>query len=327
MDSEDLTENATEEAWDLYKNALPNVKMVFGSSEPYFSSFLGWGDLPENYATLSREQATGRLRQMAELAVWNAELKDQIFEYELLEDDPLTLSFILKYTDGGQYYWDMGVDIIATPECAVSLKISTAVEELTDEELIHLQTSLASLRRMVVAKHGAVQFDPVGTRVTLASVTYQILLIAACLFVGAIFYWIYSWNYLITPSKASRRYSVFIVILSGIMISFTFLVNELVGFNIAESQRVPYVGLIHWLFVLAIHTWSYRIQSPFSVLASVSYIVGGLTLTLWSVLVGWMAPTSALTGTLIGSLLVIYVLRTSSTRKKPFVLTDGRKHP
>jgi len=45
----------------------------------------------------------------------------------------------------------LGADIIATPYCIVSLKISTVVEELTDEELAYLQASLASLRRMVVA--------------------------------------------------------------------------------------------------------------------------------------------------------------------------------
>ena len=151
LDSVDLTEDLTEEAWNLSEIALPNVKMVFWSGEPNFSSFLGWADLPENYAKLSREQATGRLREAAELAIWNAELEDRIFEYELLDDDPLTLSFIHKYTDGGQYYWDLGADIIATPDCIVSLKISTVVEELTDEELAYLQASLASLRRMVVA--------------------------------------------------------------------------------------------------------------------------------------------------------------------------------
>ncbi|MDA2925586.1 hypothetical protein MYX65_13225, partial [Acidobacteria bacterium AH-259-L09] len=325
LDSEDMTEKLTGEDWDMVKGSIPNVKMFFGSEEPYFSVGLGWAELPENYASLTREQAIGRLRQMLELGSWRRELEGHEFEYDLLSDDPISALFVLDYTDGGTHYWDMGIDIVATPECLVSLKISTAIDELTEEELNHLQESLTSLRRIVVARHGAVQFDAVGTRLTLARLINQMILLGAFLGVAAIFYGIYSWNYLITPGKASRRYSAFIVMLAGLMIIFTFLVNELVGFHIAESRNLHYEGLIHWFFALFLHAWSYKTQSPFAVLASVSYIVAGLTLNLWLVLFGWMAPTTGMVGGLIGTLLVFYVLKKSATRKKLALAPEEEK--
>ncbi len=45
--------------------------------------------------------------------------------------------------------------------------------------------------------------------------------------------------------------------------------------------------------VLLLHSWSYKVQSPVSVLASVSYVVAGITLGLVYVLVGWAAPSTA----------------------------------
>ena len=160
------------------------------------------------------------------------------------------------------------------------------------------------------------QFDPVGNRLTTAALINQMGLVGICLLAAALFYRIYSWNYVITPGKASRRYSVFIVGLALLMIGFTVLVNESVGIHIAESRGMPYVGLVHGFFVLLLHAWSYKVQSPFSVLASVSYVVAGITLGLVYVLVGWAAPTTAVGGGLVGTLIVSYVLSKSSTKIK-----------
>jgi len=315
--TEDVTDRATPEMWDLFRFALPNVQMMFATPrDPFFSVGLGWTELPENYASLSRDQAIGRLRQTGELGSWKQELEGHKFEYDLLTDDPVSGSFVLDYMDGGEHYWDMGIDIIATPECLVSLKISTVIDQWTDEELNSFLESLRSLRSIVLARHGAVQFDPVGNRLTMAALINQMGLVGICFLAAAIFYRIYSWNYVITPGKASRRYSAFIVGLTLLMIGFTILVNEAAGIHIAESQGLPYVGLIHWFFVLVLHAWSYKVQSPFSVLASVSYIVAGLTLGLVYVLFGWMAPTTAMWGGVVGTLIVLYVLKESSIKIK-----------
>jgi len=317
LETEDLTDRTTPEMWDLFRFALPNVKMIFATPrDPFFSVGLGWSELPENYASLSREQAIGRLRQMGELASWKRELDDQAFEYELLTDDPVSGIFVLDYIDGGKNYWDMGIDIIATPECLVSLKLSTVIDQWTDEEVDHFRESLTDLRNIVLARQGAVQFDPVGNRLTTAALINQMGLVGICLLAAALFYRIYSWNYVITPGKASRRYSAFIVGLAGLMIGFTILVNESVGIHIAESQGLPYAGLVHGFFVLLLHSWSYKVQSPVSVLASVSYVVAGITLALVYVLVGWAAPSNAMWGGAIGTLIVSYVLSKSSTKIK-----------
>ncbi len=317
LETEDVTDRATPEMWDVFRFALPNVQMMFATPrDPFFSVGLGWSELPENYASLSREQAIGRLRQMLELGQWQRELEGGTLEYDLLSDDPVSATFVLDYMDGGEHYWDMGIDIIATPQCVVSMKISTVIDQWTDEEVDRFLESLKDLRSIVLARHGAVQFDPVGNRLTLTGLLNQMFFLGVFLGVGAIFYRIYSWNYLITPGKASRRYSAFVVVLSGLMIGFTFFVNESLGFDIAESRNLAYTGLIHWFFVLFLHAWSYKVQSPFSVLASVSYFVAGLTLSLWFVLFGWAAPPTGMWGGLIGTLIVLYVLRESSTRKK-----------
>ncbi len=288
VESQDVTDRLTPELWDVYRFAIPNVKMAFYSppTEPYFSVGLGWAEFPENYASLSRGQAIERLRQTIELGSWKRELEGQTLEYDLLSDDPISVFSLLDYMDGGEHYWDMAIDIIATPECLVSMKISTVIDQWTDEEVDHFRESLTELRSIVLARHGAVQYDPVGNRLTTGALYNQMGLIGSCLLVAALFYRIYSWNYVIIPGKASRRYSAVIVVLSLVMIGFTFLVNESVGVHIAESQSVPYAGLVHWFLVLVLHSWSYKVQSPVSVLASVSYIVAGLTLGLWLVLLG-----------------------------------------
>jgi len=274
-ETEDLTDKVlTEENWGVLRSALPNVKMVFATpSNPFFSVGLGWEELPENYASLSREQAIVRLRQMLELGSWQQELEGHTFEYDLLSDDPVSATFVLDYMDGGEHYWDIGIDIIATPECVVSMKISTVIDQWTDEEVDHFRESLTDLRNIVLARQGAVQFDPVGNRLTTAALINQMTIMGICLLAAAIFYRIYSWNYVITPGKASRRYSAFIVGLTLLMIGFTILVNESVGIHIAESQSVPYAGLVHWFLILLLHSWSYKVQSPVSVLASVSYVL------------------------------------------------------
>lgn len=169
LETEDLTDRTTPEMWDVFRFALPNVKMIFATPrDPFFSAGLGWSELPENYASLSRGQATERLRQGGELAAWKRELDEQAFEYDLRTDDPVSIFSVLNYVDGGNNYRDMGIDIIATPECIVSMKISTRVDQWTDEELNRFLESLTDLRNIVLARHGAVQFDDVGTRLTLA---------------------------------------------------------------------------------------------------------------------------------------------------------------
>ncbi len=170
LETEDVTDRLTPELWDVFRSAIPNVKMVFYSpTERYFSVGLGWAEFPENYASLSREQAIGRLRQMLELGSWKRELEGQTLEYDLLSDDPISAFSLLDYMDGGEHYWDMAIDIIATPECVVSMKISTVIDQWTDEEVDHFRESLTDLRSIVLARHGAVQYDPVGNRLTTAA--------------------------------------------------------------------------------------------------------------------------------------------------------------
>jgi len=183
VESQNLTENFAEENWEVFRGFLPNVKMVFATpGNPFFSVGLGWEELPENYASLSREQAIGRLRQTGELASWKRELDDQVLGYDLLADDPVSAIFAFDYVDGGENYRDMGIDIIATPECMVSLKLSTVIDQWTDEELNGFLESLTDLRSIVLARHGAVQFDPVGNRLTTAALINQIGLIGIYLY-------------------------------------------------------------------------------------------------------------------------------------------------
>lgn len=321
VESQDVTENLAEEDLGVLRRSLPNGKMFFATPrDPFFSVGLAWAKLPENYASLSREQATERLHQIAELANWQREFQDHPLEYYLLTDDPISAIFAVDYqpdhTDGGEYYRDIRIDIIATPECMVRLKLSTVIDQWTDEELNHFRESLTDLRSIVLARHGAVQFDPVGNRLTQAAVSNHMILICVYLLVAAFYYWIYSWNHVITPGKASRRYAALVVVMAGLLIGFTFLVNESLGVHIAESRNLAYAGLVHWFFVLFLHAWSYKVQSPVAVLASISYILAGLTLSLVFFLFGRMAPPTGMWSGVVGTLMVLYVLGKSSLKKK-----------
>jgi len=51
-------------------------------------------------------------------------------------------------------------------------------------------------------------------------------------------------------------------------------------------------------------------------------MVAGLTLGLWFVLLGWMAPTTAMWGGLVGTLIVSYVLSKSSTKIKRVAVAE-----
>jgi len=80
-------------------------------------------------------------------------------------------------------------------------------------------------------------------------------------------------DYLLSDLAIPIAFPAFIVVLAVVTIGFTVLVNESVGIHIAESQSVRYTGLVHWFLILLLHSWSYKVQSPVSVLASVSYVL------------------------------------------------------
>ena len=126
----DITEKVIADpgSWRLMKKALPNVQRVFASKEPYFTVLVGWAQSWDDIAKFTREQAKAHFSSIAEVGKSNAERQGQEFIFSFSPDDPLTMYVNLSYLDGGHSYKDIGMDIVATPNCIVSVKVSGRTE-------------------------------------------------------------------------------------------------------------------------------------------------------------------------------------------------------
>lgn len=306
--TQDVTQKMKEnsETWTAIQNALPNSKLVHASWNPYIFVGLGWEQLPENLNVFSRDQVRISLAQIAEVAKIEANRKDQEFLVSYSDDDPLSMYTTRHYTDGGKQYRDVGVEIIATPSCRVSLKISGLLKEIDDPSWAFINSQLQVTRDAISKKYGQVEYSEVGLRFSKTNILQAIIWFAISLPLAWALSVMYRLRFTITPCKTTRVYSMIIIGISALMIAVTIWANESIGVG---TVTVKYENVPHFVLLFLVHFWSFKSSSPKVVSFAIAFVVIGLIAGIIFWAVGWVAlKANNLVGIGLGLALVAYTL-------------------
>ena len=311
----DVTEKieADSNSWQLMKKALPNVQRVFASKEPYFIVLVGWAQSWDDISRFTREQTKAHFSSLAEVGKSNAEKQGQEYTFWFSTDDPLTMYVNLSYLDGGSPYRDIAMDIVATPNCVVSIKVSGKTDELGPKYWQAAADQFELMRDVIAKKYDTVQFSSSGSRIWWTVFGNGVF----WLFVITIFAFILSSVYLIKfsviPSPSTRKYSVFIMILAVFMLTTTILINEWLG---NYSWQYRYEMVPHFILIFLVHLWAYTSNKPRIVAFALWLIAVSIIAQIGFWLSGWAAlKTGNWVGISFGSVLVTYTLVKSSTLK------------
>jgi hypothetical protein len=203
----DVTEKAAADSgsWQLMKKALPNVQRVFVSKEPSFVVLLGWAHFPDNIARFTRDQTKAYFSSLAEVSKTNAEKAGQEYDFWFAPDDPLTMYVKLSYSDDGTLYRDIAMDIVATPNCIVSIKVSGKTDEVGPEYWQEISDQFKLVRDVVAKKYGIVQFSSSGSLIwwkALRNVLFWLVVIVISAYILSSVYLI---KFSLIPSPTTRK--------------------------------------------------------------------------------------------------------------------------
>ncbi len=313
----DVTSVAIEkrDTWDLMKNALPNVKRVFTANDPYFLVLLGWGASFDRLDKFSRDQLESKFSEIAEVGQSNASRLGQDYEFLFSPDDPFTMYVTLNYIDGGEPYRDVALDVIATPKCVVSMKISGKTNELGDRHWAFFDKQINGLREILSTRYGGVQLSEEGSKFWLSEFVNLVVMLAVVAVCAWILSVLYRKRFILKPGSTTRKYSVFIMALAVIMVTLIILYNESLG---AGRGNLKYENIVHFGMLFAVHLWAYLTNRPSVVAFAIGFVFVSLLAGVGFWLLGWVAfKTSNWIGIAIGGFLVTYTLiRSSELRKK-----------
>ncbi len=314
--TEEITSKARNDGnlWGALEASLPNLKQAYASQSPYFFVGLGWSPTEETRDTFSREQVRILLRKAADVSAINASRQGQIFNVNFGDDDPLTMYTTREYKDGGYDYRDLGMDVVATESCIVSLKISGRLIDLGNEYWIEFRNQMELMRKAVADKYGVVAYSEKGSRFSkgqIIDISIWLSVMMVCAWIVSIIYQRY---FDVFVSRAAKGYSLTIMILSVLMVAVTIWANETIGVGtvVVEYQTVP-----HFLLLFMIHLWSYLSRAPKVFSLAIAMVVVALiaSITFWGL--GWVAvKANQLIGVALGVTLVAYTLG-KSTRRRP----------
>jgi len=221
---------------------------------------------------------------------------------------------ILTYVDEGIAYKDIGMDIVATPHCIVSLKISGRTDELGVEYWKTFVEQFELVRHLIENKYGTIQFPSSGSRIwwsVFVDNFFWLLVISISAFILSV---IYRSEFFILPGSITKKYSIFIMIVSFIMVSVTILANEWIGFSITLYR---YESTPHFVLIFVVHLWAYLTNRPKVVAFALWLIVASLLTQIGFWILGWSTlKTGNLLAVLIGFVLVTYTLVKSSSLKR-----------
>jgi len=311
----DVTEKIKDDSgsWRLMKKALPNVQRVFVSKEPYFIVLVGWAESWDDIAKFTREQTKGHFSSLAEIGKSNAEKQGQEYTFRFSSDDPLTTYVNLTYLDGGHPFRDIAMDIVATPNCVVSIKLSGRTDELGPQYWQTVADQFELMREVIAKKYGTVQFSSSGSRIwwrVFGNVVFWLFVITiSALFLSSV----YLIKFSVTPSPSTRKYSVFIMVLAVFMLTITILVNEWLDI---QSGQYTYETVPHFILIFLVHLWAYMSNKPRVVAFALWLIAVSIIAQIGFWLSGWAAlKTGNWVGIILGSVLVTYTLVKSSIFK------------
>lgn len=304
---------ADSSSWRLMKKGLPNVQRVYASKKPYFIVLVGWSKSWDDISKFTREQTKAHLSSFAEVGKSNAEKQGQEYTFWFSTEDPLTVYINLSYLDGGKPYRDIAMDIVATPNCVVSIKVSGAVDELGPEYWQAAEAQFELMRDVIAKKYGIVQFSSGGSRIWWSVFANAIFWLFVITIVALILSSVYLLKFSVIPSPLTRTYSVFIMFLAVFMLTTKILIIEWLGI---QSWQNRYETVPHFIFIFLVHLWAYKSNKP----RIVSFALWLIAVSIIAGIVFWLSGLAALktghwVGIILGFALVIYTLVKSSTLK------------
>ena len=319
----DVTEKVKSDPsnWGMFVKALPNAKKVFASRsrDPFFVVILGWAKSRDNLDKFTRDQVKAYLSQMALIGKSRAERQGQDYRKSVSTDDPLTMYVTIAYVDQGEPFRDIAMDVVATPSCIVSIKVSGKTDKLGQEDWKMFNDQFELIRKAVRNKYGVVNFSSSGSRISWQVLINKLIMLLIAVVIAFIVSAIFGKKFILQPCLTFRIYSIFIMALSVVMVAMIILFNEVArGYRGWEylTYDVRYETIPYYILSFFIYLWAYVTKKPKVIAFALWLIVISISvhITYWLLdclvinKAGWI-------GVLIGLGLAIYVLIKSSSLK------------
>lgn len=304
-DFKDVTQKAAadQEAWKLLRQSLPNLQRALGSRDGYVL-LVGWHTLPEDYSAYGEMQASNKLLESWALGKRTTNAGKDL-TYNLAEGTPLAVRGTLNYVDNETSWRDIALDVIANSHCLFSMKFSGAMTADDDPRWLQFRSQFEQTRRVIETHEGKVAFSRNGRLFSSAGLLNIGIYIALAATIAGAAAYLLTRRYYAVPGKASQRYSIAIVLVCLLMISFTLIKAIAVG-----TTFETYDGAIILFVVLVLHAAAYALRSPGSILLALSFMTGLFAANAIYIALGWVAlPTiQAAVGAALGVGLLWYAL-------------------
>ena len=318
----DITEKMKKnpEIWQGFEKAMPGVKKVFVSKVPPCFVLLGWSKPRDNFQKHTREEVKAHLSTIWGQSDSNANGQAGSRSSSFSDNDPLTRYTTATYSVNGKPIKNIGVDIVATQSCVVSMQITGDTGELKAQNWQNFAEQFELARKLIKARYGLVQFSTEGSGIGWRSVGKQLLWI---IFITASAFCIstmYLKKFTLTPSSTTRRYSIYIITIVVIGVAAAVWLKVQRGFPV--DYRNAYIP--HFALLFIVHLWALLTNKPRIISFALWIVVVSLFLTAVSWVAGWSAFTiNGAIGVFIGTLLVAYTLvKSSSAPMKAWANTD-----
>lgn len=160
----DITSDVKEKSHILLnmQKLLPNVQKVFISNKPYFAVLIGWSYSLIDYSRITVDQTKSVFLEVVEYGKANFEEQGGESYHKFGDKEPLTMYYTLLYNDNGFPSKDIGMDVVATPHCIFSMKISGHADVLGDEYWQGFKAQMEYVRKLIKDQYGIVQFSTKG---------------------------------------------------------------------------------------------------------------------------------------------------------------------
>ncbi len=238
-----------------------------------------------------------------------------IYQFSFSPESPLTVYVNLAYVDGGHPYKDKAMDIVATPNCVVSIKVSGRVDKLETEYWQMIDEQFELVREVIERQYGIVKFSSSGSRIRWSVVTdtsFWLFAIGICSFIMS---YVYGIKFSIQPSSLTKKYSIFIMIVAIFIVIDAVVKYE--WFGQIHSNTYGYENLVHFILMFVVHLCAYLTNKPKVVSFAIWFIVLSLIANMIFWFSGWtVVERSHWVGMFFGSVLVTYTLVKSSSLKK-----------
>ena len=315
INTADITEKMKKnpEAWQRFVTALPGVRKVFISKDPPCLVLLGWSKLWDNSQKQTREEVKAHLSTIWEQSGSNVNEQTGSRSSFFSDNDPLTRYTTATYSVDGKPIKNIGVDIVATQSCVVSMQIRGDTRVLKEQNWQNFAEQFELARRLIKARYGPVQFSSEGGGPGWGFLGRQLLwmiLTAASAFCIST---VYLKKFTLTPSSTTRRYSIYIIAIVAIGVAAA------VWLKVQRGSPVDfrYAHVPHFALLFIVHLWALLTNKPRIISFALWIVVVSLFSTAVSWVVGWSVFTiNGAIGVLIGASLVAYTIVKSSSAPK-----------